>query len=38
MGRLRSGLVTRSHSRPAMAIPTHSHVKKLKRLMTEKMS
>lgn len=38
MGRLRSGLVMRSQSMPAMAMPTHSQVKKLKRLMTEKMS
>lgn len=38
IGLLRSGLVMRSQSMPAMAIPTHSQVKKLKRLMTEKMS
>lgn len=38
MGLLRSGLVKRSHSMPAMAMPTQSQVKKLKRLMTEKMS
>lgn len=38
MGLLRSGFVMRSQSIPAMASPTHSQVKKLKRLMTEKMS
>lgn len=38
MGLLRLGLVKRSHSMPAMAMPTQSQVKKLKRLMTEKMS
>lgn len=38
MGLLRSGLVKRSHSMPAIAMPTQSQVKKLKRLMTEKMS
>lgn len=38
MGRRSSGLVKRSQSIPAMAMPTQSHVKKLKRLMTEKMS
>lgn len=38
IGLLRLGLVKRIQTKPAMAIPTHSQVKKLKRLMTEKMS
>lgn len=38
MGLLSSGFLKRSQSMPAMAIPTQSQVKKLKRLMTEKMS
>lgn len=38
IGLRRSGLVMRSHTKPAIAMPTHSQVKKLKRLMTEKIS
>lgn len=38
IGLLRSGLVMRSHTKPAIAMPTHSQVKKLNRLMTEKIS
>lgn len=38
MGLRRLGLVILSQIMPAMAMPTHSQVKKLNRLMTEKMS
>lgn len=38
MGRSSSGFLYRSHSIPMMARATHSQLKKLKKLMTEKMS
>lgn len=38
MGRSSSGFLKRSHIMPMMARATHSQLKKLKKLMMEKMS